>query len=431
MEKSSIARAAASVKKPAATAAKKAAAKPAAAKAATKKPAIKPAAAKAAVKKAAAMPAAAKAAVKKPAAKPAAAKGAVKKPAAKSAAAKATVKKAAAKPAAAKGAAKKPAAKPAAAKKPAAKAAAKKPAAKGAAKKPATRPAAAKAASKKPATRPAAAKAAAKNPATKPVTAKTAAKKPAAKVAASKGASNKPALQKKRSVPSKAPATKTSRAPVSKRRKDVLGEEADGHLAPETGTPIRALDRPRASSNGPARTARDRSQGGQHGLRELDWPAIATSGRAIASKVKRVWDPEIVVGVAKGGVFAGQEISSALGLPFFPVRVHRRSRDSGTGVEAAATMPGELRGHRVLVVDDIAGTGVTLEAAREAALEAGAVEVRTATLAMRKGGYRPDFHDFETSDLVIFAWDYNPSPGAVGGLDDDDASDEELAGVGI
>jgi hypoxanthine phosphoribosyltransferase len=113
--------------------------------------------------------------------------------------------------------------------------------------------------------------------------------------------------------------------------------------------------------------------------------------------------------VAKGGVFVGAAVASALWVEFFPVRISRRSRDHGKRRDApriAGSMPRELAGLRVLVVDDVAASGATLRLAKRLALEAGAKRVRTASLAVRKGGFKPDFGAITTDDLMVFPWDY-------------------------
>lgn len=248
--------------------------------------------------------------------------------------------------------------------------------------------------------KPVASKAAA---AKKPVAAKTAtAKKPAAARAAT---AKKPAALKKPAAAKATAARKPSR------------KNSDAALAPEAMPRVRrAADRPMASAAPAPRPPRDRSRGGDEGLRELDWQGVAATARDLARQVARFYAPEVVVGVAKGGVFAGQEVAGTLGCPFYPVRIHRRSRDQGARApEASRQMPAEIEGRRVLIVDDIAGSGATLDAAVEAASEGGALEARTATLVVREGGFRPDFFGLETGDLVVFPWDYEPTTGAVGG----------------
>lgn len=119
--------------------------------------------------------------------------------------------------------------------------------------------------------------------------------------------------------------------------------------------------------------------------------------------------PQAVVGVAKGGVFVGAALASALKVEFYPIRISRRSRDSQQleAPKSSSGMPPELKNQRVLIVDDVAASGETLRLARSLAKKAGAREVRTATLTVRPGGYRPDYHALETDALVVYPWDYN------------------------
>ncbi len=82
----------------------------------------------------------------------------------------------------------------------------------------------------------------------------------------------------------------------------------------------------------------------------------------------------------------------------------------------AAELP-DLKGKKVLVVDDVASTGATLARARALARKAGAKEVRTAVLVARPRGARPDFAAFETDELVLFGWDYQLDAGGGGATD--------------
>src|SRR5690606_17439295 len=69
--------------------------------------------------------------------------------------------------------------------------------------------------------------------------------------------------------------------------------------------------------------------------------------------------PQAVVGVAKGGVFVGAALASALKVEFYPIRISRRSRDSQQleAPKSSSGMPPELKNQRVLIVDDVAASG--------------------------------------------------------------------------
>jgi hypoxanthine phosphoribosyltransferase len=154
-------------------------------------------------------------------------------------------------------------------------------------------------------------------------------------------------------------------------------------------------------------------------VRELGWAAFGEVARTFAAAIAREFRPSVVLGVAKGGVFAGSALATALGAEFYPVRVERRRRDTASAAEAATKLP-DLTGKAVLVVDDVSRTGATLAKARSLARKAGARDVRTAVLVTRPRGARPDFAALETDELVLFAWDYqldgvgSVDPGEIG-----------------
>jgi hypoxanthine phosphoribosyltransferase len=133
----------------------------------------------------------------------------------------------------------------------------------------------------------------------------------------------------------------------------------------------------------------------------------------MALAIRKSFKAESVVGVAHGGVFVGGAISSALGCEFFPVRLTRRSRDrSDVGKpQLSGELPRELKGRRVLIVDDVAASGDTLEMAIRLAREVGAREVMTACLVARPEGYAPDFRALSTDAFIVFPWDYAPVVG--------------------
>lgn len=154
-------------------------------------------------------------------------------------------------------------------------------------------------------------------------------------------------------------------------------------------------------------TGRDLSQQ-RSSVRELTWAEFDRSVQTLARSIRKSpFQPEAVVGVAHGGVFVGGALSSALGCDFFPVRISRRSRDKGVNrSKMSGEMPRELKGRRVLVVDDVASSGDTLELASALAREVGAKEVATAALVVRPEGYAPGFGALSTESLVVFPWDY-------------------------
>jgi uncharacterized protein len=147
-------------------------------------------------------------------------------------------------------------------------------------------------------------------------------------------------------------------------------------------------------------------------IREMSWAEFDRLVQGMARGIRKSFKPEAVVGLAHGGVFVGGAVASALGVDFFPVRISRRSRDKTPEKKKKPTMTGsvprELKGLRVLVVDDVAASGETLELACKQLAKIGADEVRTAALVTREDGFQPGFSALCTEELMVFPWDYEP-----------------------
>lgn len=142
------------------------------------------------------------------------------------------------------------------------------------------------------------------------------------------------------------------------------------------------------------------------GVFNVEWPLFGELSRALALKVARSFDPQIVVGIATAGVIPGAVIAAILDREFHSIVVSRRyGVDSPREVPAVLTAaPHEVRGRRVLLVDETCDSGDTMRLAMTAVVNAGAAEVRTA-VGFRTGSYEPDFHSIATESTIILPWD--------------------------
>jgi hypoxanthine phosphoribosyltransferase len=139
---------------------------------------------------------------------------------------------------------------------------------------------------------------------------------------------------------------------------------------------------------------------------EVDWPLFGELSRALALKVARSYDPEIVVGIATAGVVPGAVVAAILGREFHSIAISRRMHSTHVRETPAilSAAPPEVRDRRVLLVDQTCDTGDTLRLAVAAIVNAGAVDVRTA-VQFRTGPYEPDVAALETESLIILPWD--------------------------
>jgi hypoxanthine phosphoribosyltransferase len=138
----------------------------------------------------------------------------------------------------------------------------------------------------------------------------------------------------------------------------------------------------------------------------VDWLLFGELSRALALKVAREFDPDVVIGIATAGVVPGAVVAAMIDAPFRSMIVSRRYRADTVRQSPAVfdEAPDEARGARVLVVDETCDSGETLRVAVAALLDAGAKEVRTA-VSIRTGDYEPDFAALETPADVVLPWD--------------------------
>jgi hypoxanthine phosphoribosyltransferase len=142
------------------------------------------------------------------------------------------------------------------------------------------------------------------------------------------------------------------------------------------------------------------------GVLFVDWPLFGELSRALALKVARAFEPDLVVGIATAGVVPGATIAAILDRPFHSILVSRRFSTERVRETPAVfgAAPTEARGRRVLVVDETCDTGDTMRLAVGALVNAGVREVRTA-VSFKGGPYAPDFHALATEAAIVLPWD--------------------------
>ena len=141
---------------------------------------------------------------------------------------------------------------------------------------------------------------------------------------------------------------------------------------------------------------------GPRGTLEVDWPFFGELCRALALRVAREYEPEIVLGIAKAGVIPGVVVASIMQCEFSSMAVTRRGE--GTQPVLVSGPPPSIRGRRVLVVDETCDTGSTMRLALSEVRALQPAEVRSA-VSFKTGDYTPDFWAFETENFIILPWD--------------------------
>lgn len=143
------------------------------------------------------------------------------------------------------------------------------------------------------------------------------------------------------------------------------------------------------------------------GVLDLSWQRFGEVWRGLVEKVTRDFQPEAVVGIAKGGVLPGACIASALSVDFYPIKLSTR-RNEQTVLDRPRVVtppPAEVNGRRLLLVDDITITFKTLELAQQLLADAGATEIRCASLCVHPHSQKPEWYGISSDAVILLPWD--------------------------
>jgi hypoxanthine phosphoribosyltransferase len=143
------------------------------------------------------------------------------------------------------------------------------------------------------------------------------------------------------------------------------------------------------------------------GVEPISWDRFEQLVRILAEQVAP-YEPQIILGIARGGLFPATMLSFILRREFYPIRLTRRFNDAVVreGPTWLVGPPDKVMGRRILLVDEIIDSGRTLAIAADEVRAMGASEVRTAGLyAHSWADPRPDYVALTSDALILNPWD--------------------------
>ncbi|AEC51548.1 purine phosphoribosyltransferase related protein [Pyrococcus sp. NA2] len=143
----------------------------------------------------------------------------------------------------------------------------------------------------------------------------------------------------------------------------------------------------------------------------LTWWQVDRAIFALAEKL-REYKPDVIVGVARGGLIPAVRLSHILNdIPLKVIDVKFYKGIDERAEKPVITIPihGDLKGKKVVIVDDVSDTGKTLEVVIEEVKKLGAKEIKVACLAMKPWtSVVPDYYVFRTDKWIVFPWEEFP-----------------------
>ncbi len=140
------------------------------------------------------------------------------------------------------------------------------------------------------------------------------------------------------------------------------------------------------------------------------WDEIYDMLLALADMIRRDgFSPNVIVGVSRGGWPPARVMSDLLGnVELANVRVEFYRGVAETGSKPIITQPLSMpvKGKKVLIMDDVADTGKSLELVKKHVLEHKVSEVKIATIYYKPWSIiMPDYYIRVTRRWVIFPWE--------------------------
>jgi uncharacterized protein len=143
------------------------------------------------------------------------------------------------------------------------------------------------------------------------------------------------------------------------------------------------------------------------GVARISWNRFAQLTRTLTESLAG-YNIEMVIGIARAGLFPATAVACALRCEFYPIRLTRRYKDQVQFDEPVwkVDLPPEIDGQAVAIVDEIADTGRTLALAAARARQRGASQVVTAALVSHTWAQpMPNVTGLVSDALIVFPWD--------------------------
>jgi len=138
----------------------------------------------------------------------------------------------------------------------------------------------------------------------------------------------------------------------------------------------------------------------------ISWQKFGDLCNELALKILKDYQPDIIIGIVKAGVFPGAVIASLFRKDFYTIKLSRRHDDRVIHARPILFVPisNSVYGKKVLLVDWITRTGETLLMAKEEVENKQVSEVRTCTLFAKPDGFKPDWYMHESDSLIVCPW---------------------------
>ena len=142
-------------------------------------------------------------------------------------------------------------------------------------------------------------------------------------------------------------------------------------------------------------------------LLRINWDTAVEYCEQLAHKID--FKPDVIVGISRGGLVPARILSdilnnknlAVLGIIFYK-GVGARTKSP----QITQDLTKDLKGKKVLVVDDVSDTGKSLIVAKDYIANKGASEIKVATLHYKPHSkFKPDYYIRTTDAWIVYPWE--------------------------
>lgn len=142
----------------------------------------------------------------------------------------------------------------------------------------------------------------------------------------------------------------------------------------------------------------------------LSWEDIEKKCEVLAHKIKKNYDPDVLIGMIRGGLPITNILSDILGnknvLTVCTKYYNGICKTKKEVKVLQAPDKKQVEGKKTLLIDELADTGNSFICAKKHIEGAGAAEIKTAALFIKPWSkFIPDFYIEEKNTWLVFPWD--------------------------
>ena len=143
-------------------------------------------------------------------------------------------------------------------------------------------------------------------------------------------------------------------------------------------------------------------------IQHIDWVNSVNLCEQLAASISH--RPDTIVGLSRGGLVSARILADFLQIRHIfvlGISLYDGIDKKGKKPKIIQTLPSSaIKGKKVLLVDDVADSGLSLALAKEYLLKKGASELKIATIHYKPGSIiKPDYFVSTTQAWIVYPWE--------------------------